>query len=84
MENRRAATVCDMKKAWRDDYSNERVTVVIGDYIHSSRDREIILANLIDGVSYDELAGQYSLAYESIKDIMRKARATLNLHYDPQ
>lgn len=57
---------------------------MIGDYIHSSRDREIILANLIDGVSYDELAGQYSLAYESIKDIMRKARATLNLHYDPQ
>lgn len=68
-------------KAWRDDYSNERVTAVIGDYIHSSRDREIILANLVDGVSYDELAGQYSLAYESIKDIMRKGRDALDRHY---
>lgn len=68
-------------KTWREDYSNERVTVVIGDYIHSSRDREIILANLVDGVSYDELAGQYSLAYESIKDIMRKGRAALDRHY---
>ncbi len=70
-----------MKKAWRADYSNERVTAVIGDYIHSSRDREIILANLVDGVSYDELAGKYSLAYESIKDIMRKGRAALAQHY---
>ena len=71
-------------KTWREDYSNDRVTIVIGNYIHSARDREIILANLVDGVSYDELAGQYSLAYESIKDIMRKARATLKLHYDTQ
>lgn len=70
-----------MKKAWRADYSNARVTAVIGDYIHSSRDREIILANLVDGVSYDELAGQYALAYESIKDIMRKGRAALDRHY---
>ena len=70
-----------MKKAWRADYSNERVTAVIGDYIHSSRDREIILANPVDGVSYDELAGKYSLAYESIKDIMRKGRAALAQHY---
>lgn len=70
-----------MKKTWREDYSNARVTVVISDYIHNARDREIILANLVDGVSYDELAGQYSLAYESIKDIMRKGRAALELHY---
>lgn len=70
-----------MKKPWREDYSNARVIVVIGDYIHNSRDREIILANLVDGVSYDELAGRYSLAYESIKDIMRKGRAALELHY---
>ena len=70
-----------MKKAWRDDYSNARVTAVIGDYIHSSRDREIILANLVDGVSYDELAVRYALAYESIKDIMKKGRAALVQHY---
>lgn len=70
-----------MKKAWRDDYSNERVTAVIGDYIHSARDREIILANLVDGISYDELAGRYALAYESIKDIMKKGRVALAQHY---
>ena len=68
-------------RAWRDDYSNDRVTAVIGDYIHSARDREIILANLVDGISYDELAGKYSLAYESIKDIMRKGRTALDRHY---
>lgn len=70
-----------MKKAWRDDYSNARVTAVIGDYIHSARDREIILANLVDGVSYDELAGRYALAYESIKSIMKKGRVALAQHY---
>lgn len=71
-----------MKRPWREDYSNQRVCEVIDDYIHNARDREIILANLVDGVSYDELAGQYSLAYESIKDIMRKGRAALDRHYD--
>lgn len=71
-----------MKKAWRDSkYSNYRVDALIEEYIHSARDRAILRDNLVDGLSYDELAGKYSLAYESIKDIMRKGKAVLDQHY---
>ena len=69
-------------KAWRDDYSNHRVREVVDEYIHSVRDRALILDNLVDGMSYDELAGKYSLAYESVRDVMRKGKEALDRHYD--
>ena len=69
-------------KAWRDDYSNQRVREVIDDYIHSARDRALILDNMVDGLSYDELAGKYQIAYESVRDVMRKGKEALDRHYD--
>ena len=69
-------------KAWRDDYSNHRVRAVIEEYIHSSRDRALILDNMVDGLSYDELAGKYKIAYESVRDVMRKGKEALDRHYD--
>ena len=70
-----------MKKAWREDYSNLRVCEVIADYIHNARDRDLLRDNLVDGLSYDELAGKYSLTYEGVRDIVKKGRATLDRHY---
>ena len=69
-------------KNWREDYSNARVREVIEDYIHSTRDRALILDNLVDGIPYDELAGKYSIAYESVRDVMRKGKDALDRHYD--
>ena len=70
-----------MRKAWREDYSNARVREVVEDYIHSTRDRALILDNLVDGVPYDELADRYCLSYEGVKDVMRKGRTALDRHY---
>lgn len=67
---------------WRKDYSNYRVKEVIDEYIHSTRDRAMILDNMVDGLSYDELAEKYQLEYEGVRDIMRKGKAALELHYD--
>lgn len=69
-------------KAWRADYSNHRVREVIDEYIHSSRDRALILDNMVDGLSYDELAWKYQIAYESVRDVMRKGKEALDRHYD--
>lgn len=68
-------------KAWREDYSNHRVRAVIEEYIHSTRDRALILDSLVDGLSYDELAERYSLTYEGVKGVMKKGRAALDRHY---
>ena len=70
-----------MKRPWREDYSNQRVCEVIDDYIHNARDRDLIRDSLVDGMSYDELAGKYSLTYEGVKNIMRKGKAALDKHY---
>lgn len=70
-----------MKRPWREDYSNARVCEVIEDYIHNARDRHLIRDSLVDGMSYDELAGKYSLTYEGVKGIMRKGKAALDKHY---
>lgn len=71
-----------MKKAWRDNnYSNHRVSEVIDEYIHSARDRNILRAKLVDGITYDALAGQYDLTYERVRDIVRKGKRTIELYY---
>lgn len=70
-----------MKRPWREDYSNQRVCEVIDDYIHNARDRALIRDSLVDGMSYDELAGKYALTYEGVKGIMRKGKAALDKHY---
>ena len=46
-----------------------------------ARDRALILDSLVDGLSYDELAGKYQIAYESVRDVMRKGKAALDRHY---
>ena len=53
-------------------YSNYRICELIDEYIHSARDRNILRDNLVDGLSYDELAEKYGLSYERIKTIMRQ------------
>ena len=70
-----------MRKAWREDYSNARVREIVNDYIHNARDRSLILDNMVDGMSYDELAGKYSLTYEGVKGIMKKGKIALDRHY---
>ena len=70
-----------MRKAWRDDYSNHRVREVVEEFIHSARDRALILDNMVDGLSYDELAGKYSMSYEGVKHVMKKGKTALDRHY---
>lgn len=47
-----------------EDYANSRVSELIDEYIHNARDREILRDNLVDGMTYDQLAGKYDLSYE--------------------
>lgn len=64
-----------------EDYSNVRVKNLVAEYIHNARDRDILLDNLVDGLSYGELADKYHLTYEGIKKIMRKGKQTIFRYY---
>ena len=64
-----------------DEYANRRVAELIAECIHNARDREMLYANLVDGVSYGELADQYHLTYDGVKKIMRKGKKEVFRHY---
>lgn len=71
-----------MKRKWKDgNYSNYRVSEVIAEYVHNARDREIIRDKLVDGITYDALAGKYGLTYERVKVIVREGRQTIEQYY---
>lgn len=63
------------------EYSNQRVIELIDDYIHNVRDRDILRDNLVDGLSYNELANKYHLTYEGIKKILKKGKIAIFKHY---
>lgn len=63
------------------DYTNSRVSALIDEYIHNQRDREILRDNLVDGLTYDELASKYRLSYDGVKKIIRKGKMTIFSHY---
>ena len=55
------------------EYSNSRIRDIIGEYIHSERDRRIMERRLIDGVTFDRLAEEFDLSVSQIKRIIWKA-----------
>ena len=55
------------------EYSNSRIRDIIGEYIHSERDRRIMERRLIDGVTFDRLAEEFDLSVSQVKRIIWKA-----------
>lgn len=54
-------------------YKNTEIIALINDYIHSKRDREIIIDRLVDGCSIKELSAKYNLTERQIQRIIKKA-----------
>lgn len=54
-------------------YSNTEITSLINEYIHSARDREILIDRFVNGMTFSELEGKYNLCERQIKRIVRKA-----------
>ena len=55
------------------EYSNSRVREIIGEYIHNERDRRILERRLVDGITFDRLAGEFDLSVQRIKAIVYKS-----------
>ena len=53
-------------------YRNSEVEMLINDYIHSKRDREILKRRLIDGIHYDKLAEEFDMSERQVKNICYK------------
>lgn len=59
------------------DYSNERVSWVIDQYIHNKRNREILKRRLIDGACFEPLAEEFDLSVRQVKNIVYKGEKVI-------
>ena len=64
------------------DLSRTEICFLIDEYIFSARDREILKARFLDGVTYEKLAEQFDLSVRQVKNIIRRSRDQVFRHVD--
>ena len=58
-------------------YSNTRLREIVEDYIHSERDRKILIRKYCDNRTIEQLAEEYQLSDSQIKRIIYKHSITI-------
>ena len=59
------------------EYTNSQIREIIGEYIHSDRDRKILERRLIDGITFERLAEEFDLSVRQIKNIIYREQDRL-------
>lgn len=62
------------------DLTKHQVLDLIDAYIFNERNRQIVIRRLLDGVSYDNLAEEYSLSVNQVKTVCYKAIEKISAH----
>lgn len=62
------------------DLSKQQVLDLIDAYIFNERNRQILMRRLLDGVSYEDLAEEYSLSVNQVKTVCYKAIDKISAH----
>lgn len=69
------------------EYTNSQIRMLIDEYVHSARDREILCYRLIDGLTYEQIANQYQrehpdnyISVDTVKRAIRKSESKLFSH----
>lgn len=62
------------------EYTNSQIRELIGEYIHSERDRRILERRLIDGVTFERLAEEFELSVRNTKTIVYKGQEKIFRH----
>lgn len=62
------------------EYTNSRIREIIGEWIHSERDRRLLERRLIDGVAFERLAEEFDMSVRQTKNIVYKAQEQLFRH----
>lgn len=63
------------------EYTNSQIKEMICEYIHSQRDRKILFRRLVDGVTYEALAEEFSMSSRQIQNIIYKNEKELFKHF---
>lgn len=58
-------------------YSNSRLREIVEDYIHSERDRKILIRKYCDDLTIERLASEFDLSVSQVKRIIYKHSFTI-------
>jgi DNA-directed RNA polymerase sigma subunit (sigma70/sigma32) len=62
------------------EYTNSQIREIIGEYIHSERDRKIMERRLIDGITFEKLAEEFDLSVRRTKTIVYNCQVQIFKH----
>ena len=60
--------------------SRSQITELTDEWILNARDRNIVKRRLIDGITYEELAEEFHLSAQRVKEIVGKALTIILAH----
>ena len=64
------------------DLSRDEIVYLIEQFIFSRRDRSLSYDRLIEGMTYEELAGKYFMSVRHIKNLIHKNKDIIFSHID--
>jgi len=59
------------------EYTNSQIRELIGEHIHSERDRFILRRRLIDGITFERLAEEAEMSIRQVKNIVYREEKKL-------
>ena len=62
------------------EYTNSRIREIIGEWIHSERDRKILERRLVDGITFERLAEEFDMSERQMKNIVYRLQEQLFRH----
>lgn len=65
------------------EYTNKLIREIIEDYIHSERDRAVLIRRLTDKIPIERLAEEFDLSVSQTKRIIKKNQTIIFSHYPP-
>lgn len=62
------------------EYTNSRISEIIGEYVHNERNRRLLERRLIDGITFEKLAEEFEMSVSQVKRIIMKESERLFRH----
>jgi len=62
------------------EYTNSEITHVINEYVHSKRDRDVLLACYVDGITHENIAEAVKLTPRRVSKIISDYSIILERH----
>ena len=62
------------------EYTNSQIREIIGEWIHSERDRRLLERRLIDGLTFERLAEEFDMSERQARRIVYKLQEQLFKH----